>query len=243
MMDERLELFESDNVGLENIYDASTCRYAVPWPIDAPASLALYQQSPEDWHRAVLSAKAEDLTGVPVAFIDTGVVSHHPLLRHRLAANRDFTGEGIEDEDGHGSHIAVLFALNSPRSPIVIAKAVGRKPVPYAEQVQRLADGILWAVDQGANLISLSVGRRGPCRPQEAPICRAVSTAIERGVAVGVAAEATCPATCHEDILTWGVHGTPTRVTPVTMSNPLHYRLLSMTAWQQLLDQEAEHGR
>lgn len=200
---ERLQLFESDDVRIEHLYDASSGKYFVPWPQDAAQRLSLLRADPDAW-RAAIEAKteAELAPGIITAIIDTGVLSGHPLLAPRLVGARDFTGEGVEDVNGHGSHIGVLLALDNPLSRILSAKVFGEEMVPYEQQVQRVADGIEWAAANGARLLNLAIGRSGPCRPQEAPICAAVKAALDKGLFVVVAGEARCPAQCDERIIT-----------------------------------------
>jgi serine protease AprX len=51
-----------------------------------------------------------DGTGINVAVLDTGVDSTHPALTGVVASQQDFTGEGIGDLQGHGTHCAGIIA-------------------------------------------------------------------------------------------------------------------------------------
>ena len=44
--------------------------------------------------------------GAKVAILDTGIDSDHQDLANAIADEIDFTGDGIEDENGHGTHCA-----------------------------------------------------------------------------------------------------------------------------------------
>ena len=47
--------------------------------------------------------------GIGVAVIDSGVAMH-PDLQSRVVAQLDFTGEGLGDGYGHGTHVAGMVA-------------------------------------------------------------------------------------------------------------------------------------
>src|SRR5687768_6490058 len=44
---------------------------------------------------------------VKVAVIDSGIDTNHPQLRHLVVKQKDFTGEGLQDELGHGTRVAL----------------------------------------------------------------------------------------------------------------------------------------
>ncbi|MCH7878445.1 MAG: S8 family peptidase [candidate division Zixibacteria bacterium] len=119
---------------------------------------------------------AEKVLGIPkvwevtmganakVAVLDTGIDTDHPDLEDAIVDTKDFSGDGIEDEDGHGTHCAGVIGarLNSvgfvgvaPKCELLIGKVLGndgRGDLAWA------ADGIDWAVENGANIISMSLG-------------------------------------------------------------------------------------
>ncbi|MQA96365.1 MAG: S8 family serine peptidase [Streptosporangiales bacterium] len=48
--------------------------------------------------------------GVTVAVLDTGIDTGHPDLAGKVVAARDFTGAGLADQHGHGTHVASTVA-------------------------------------------------------------------------------------------------------------------------------------
>lgn len=48
--------------------------------------------------------------GVKVAVLDTGYDAEHPDLKSIVDASVDFTGEGVNDTVGHGTHVASTIA-------------------------------------------------------------------------------------------------------------------------------------
>ena len=59
---------------------------------------------------AVVTGLGFDGTGVVVAIVDTGVDVAHPALAGVVTAQQDFTGLGIGDAHGHGTHCAGVVA-------------------------------------------------------------------------------------------------------------------------------------
>lgn len=49
-------------------------------------------------------------TGIEVAVLDTGVDINHPALAGIVIDQQDFTGEGIGDNNGHGTHCSGIIA-------------------------------------------------------------------------------------------------------------------------------------
>jgi len=133
--------------------------------------------------------------GIRIAVLDTGVDAEHPDLRDRIVANTDFTGEGLEDLNGHGTHCASAAvgtgaASNgkyrgvAPGASLYAAKVLDAGGYGMTSDVMA---GVDWAVEQGVHVISLSLGSAGPGDGTDAlsEICDA---AVEAGTLVLVAA-------------------------------------------------------
>ena len=120
----------------------------------------------------------------------------------RFVAPRDFIWETTNplDLDGHGTHVAGTvgqltnngvgvagMAFNVRIMPIkVVASAwdmILRSPSQGTDDV--VARGIRYAVDNGAHVLNLSIGRNGPPAPA---IREAIAYAVSRGAFVAVAA-------------------------------------------------------
>jgi thermitase len=105
---------------------------------------------------------------IKVAVVDTGVDLNHPDLRDRLLPGINVVSQGKTDpldDVGHGTHVAgVISALvnngegvagmswYNPILPVKVLDSSGSGST-YA-----VAQGIIWAADNGAKVINLSLG-------------------------------------------------------------------------------------
>jgi len=147
-----------------------------------------------DWAGAILGIPAiwqqTQGVGVRVAILDTGIDTDHPDLEAAIVASEDFTGDGIEDVNGHGTHCAgvvgarlngVGFVGVAPQSELLIAKVLGNDGRGASAWI---ADGIYWAVDNKADIISMSLG----ASRSSSVIYQAIQYALFHGVVVICAA-------------------------------------------------------
>ncbi|MFO8174486.1 MAG: PKD domain-containing protein [Longimicrobiales bacterium] len=111
-----------------------------------------------------------------IGIMDTGIRADHEELVGRVALQHDFfAGDGdAADDNGHGTHVAGIAAANTNNGigtagvaftgtvDFAIAKVcgeTGRGPFSsYGCPLDAIADGIVWAVDNGANVLNLSLG-------------------------------------------------------------------------------------
>lgn len=128
--------------------------------------------------------------GVKVAILDTGIDSDHPDLAGAVVDVRDFTGEGIEDQNGHGTHCAGIVAARAngvgfigaaPRAELIVVKVLDRTG---SGSLARVAAGIDWAVEAGADILSLSLAAERDDRE----LHRSVHAALAAGRCVIAAA-------------------------------------------------------
>jgi subtilisin family serine protease len=129
--------------------------------------------------------------GVRVAVLDGGVDEKHPDLVGRQVAERDFTGSGnTTDEVGHGTHVAATIASTdkthrgvAPDAELLDAKVCTPGGCPDSA----VLEGMRWAVEQGAHVINMSLGRQDT--PEIDPLEEAVDRITrESGVLFVVAA-------------------------------------------------------
>ena len=108
-------------------------------------------------------------SGVKVAVLDTGVDADHPDLVDRVVDVQDFTGEGAEDRDGHGTHVASTVAGTgaasdgaragmAPDADVIAGKVLGS----MGGQDSWIIEGMEWAVASGADVVNMSLGTPQP---------------------------------------------------------------------------------
>jgi PKD repeat protein len=107
-----------------------------------------------------------------IGIIDSGVRASHVELAGRVLAMADFYGSTSgADDNGHGTHVAGIAMARGndgaglpgvawgPNVKIVSAKVCGLNfPFGYTCNSTAIVNGITWAVDQGANVLNLSLG-------------------------------------------------------------------------------------
>ncbi|MET7952161.1 S8 family serine peptidase [Micromonospora sp. NPDC005324] len=108
--------------------------------------------------------------GVTVAVLDTGVDADHPDLD--VAAARDFTGgaAGTSDENGHGTHVAGIITGDGTASRgkyvgiASEARLLSGKVLDKwgAGNESDIIAGMQWAVDEGADVVNMSLGSDQP---------------------------------------------------------------------------------
>ncbi|WP_461120211.1 S8 family serine peptidase [Saccharothrix stipae] len=116
--------------------------------------------------------------GVKVAVLDGGVDGAHADLAGKEVAEQNFTDDpDATDVDGHGTHVAATVASNGAKYKGVAPDAQildGKVCVLYGCAESWILGGMQWAVDQGADVVNLSLG--GNDRPELDPLEEAVNT-------------------------------------------------------------------
>lgn len=159
-------------------------------------------RAPEVW------AQGYTGQGVVVAVLDTGVDYNHVDLVDNIWVNADeIANNGIDDDgngyvddirgwdfayddnspmdrDGHGTHVAGTVAATGANRAIGVAPDATILPVQVLDDegggfLSDIADGIIYAVDNGADVINLSLGG-----DFSSVVRNAIRYAWEEGVAV-----------------------------------------------------------
>ncbi|RME28573.1 MAG: peptidase S8, partial [Deltaproteobacteria bacterium] len=106
-------------------------------------------------------------SGAVVAVLDTGVAKGGPDGVANLLPGYDFYNGDSDptDGNGHGTFCAGTIAQNTDNGTGVAGVAPGVSILPVkvlgdngAGDISSIANGIVWAADQGANVISMSLG-------------------------------------------------------------------------------------
>ncbi len=105
---------------------------------------------------------------VTIAIIDTGVDLLHPDLKNKIiSSGRDFINNDYDatDDHGHGTMVAGIAAAETNNNEGIAGVAWNCKilPVKVVDKdgiapEDKVAEGIRWAVDNGADVINLSMG-------------------------------------------------------------------------------------
>ncbi|WP_344627076.1 type VII secretion-associated serine protease mycosin [Kitasatospora arboriphila] len=133
---------------------------AQQWYLDA-------MHAPDMW-------KTSTGQGITVAVIDGGVNAAHPDLAGQVLPGKDFTGTGnTSDSTGHGTGMASIIAGTgkglggkgeyglAPGAkilPIKVNDTYGGKVEAENSDLAQLGQAIVYASDQGAKVINMSVG-------------------------------------------------------------------------------------
>ncbi|WP_134671340.1 S8 family serine peptidase [Halorussus marinus] len=126
--------------------------------------------------------------GVTVAVVDSGIDDDHPAI-DRVVAERDFTYEGrTDDPNGHGTHVAGIVASDdetytgmAPDASLIDARVLTEDGWGYTSWI--LA-GMEYAVDSGADVVSVSLGGSVGSERSDDRYTEAVDSATDRGAVV-----------------------------------------------------------
>ena len=178
--------------------DRQVAAIAIPMPIALIDSCAVVlpagvAAATDAWGISAVKADTSPFTGdgVVVAVLDTGIDRSHPAFAGVDIVEKDFSGSGNGDRHGHGTHCAAtIFGRDVDGKRVGIARGVKKALIGkvLADNGGGNSDmifrGIQWALEQGAQVISMSLGFDFPGAVQRMvtgglPISPATSSALE----------------------------------------------------------------
>ncbi|MDP3934663.1 MAG: S8 family serine peptidase [Candidatus Giovannonibacteria bacterium] len=147
--------------------------------------------APSAWHFST----GWNGTSTKVAILDSGIDQDHEDLSLKIVLQKNFTGSPTADDlYGHGTHVGGTVAAitnnnigvagGCPDCVLMNGKVLGDNG---SGAYSWIANGIVWAADNGAKVINLSLGGNSPSKTLE----NAVNYAWSKGVVV-VAAAGNC---------------------------------------------------
>ncbi|MCS0826669.1 S8 family peptidase [Cytobacillus firmus] len=134
--------------------------------------------------------------GIKIAVLDTGCDLSHADLKDRITGGRNFTDDDNSDPNifidynGHGTHVAGTIAAHendagvigvAPEADLLIVKVLNKDG---SGQYEWIINGIHYAIEQNADIISMSLG--GPADVPE--LHDAIKAAVKKNILVVCAA-------------------------------------------------------
>jgi hypothetical protein len=141
-------------------------------PPDLVSGVQLFAAPENLWHlpKAIFGPIWKRGTGANIraAILDTGMNSHD-LLPEPVEAKSFIQGENWRDGNGHGTHCAGTVLGRdgiglAPAASLMVGKVLSNRGSGSSEGI---AQGIRWAADNGADVISMSLGSDSPYAPMQ----------------------------------------------------------------------------
>jgi len=158
LQDPQVEYAEPNYVA-RALYDPNDPYYSLQWALPAI-------QAPDAWDIYASTG------GVAIAVVDSGVDASHPDLTFSLLPGWNFDidspnyNTNITDDDyGHGTHVAGIAAATTDNATGVTSVSFDAQILPVKVlnlfgngSYSAVASGIIWAANNGAKVINLSLG-------------------------------------------------------------------------------------
>ncbi len=115
------------------------------------------------WNQIFIDHRPEQVAGMAprIAVLDTGVDDSHPALAGRLEPSSalNFAADGapddLDDDHGHGTHIAGVIASVAPDARLIPVKVLEGDGVGHWSAAAR---GLLHGAAEGADVVNMSLG-------------------------------------------------------------------------------------
>jgi subtilisin family serine protease len=140
---------------------------SMPTRLIAPLAGNVAAAAGPTWGVTAVGAAASpfDGAGVKVCVLDTGIDAAHPAFQGVNLTQRDFTGSGNGDVQGHGTHCAgTVFGRDVDGTRIGVARGVTEALIGKvlgndgSGTSEMLFEGLKWASGENAKVVSMSLG-------------------------------------------------------------------------------------
>ena len=124
----------------------------------------------------------EESNEIIIGLVDSGADTNHPDLEDRFVDGWDFINDQqeVDDEVGHGTHVAGIIAKNSEHSKIMPIKFTDKN----SGKLSTLVRSIKFAVDNEVEVINISAG----LKTESSTLKEAIEYADEKGIIIVAAA-------------------------------------------------------
>lgn len=203
---ERLRLLPEVEYAVEGMVVSAS----VPRPVFATSNSLTRRYRTNNTYLEAAHVFSKGHPDVKVAILDTGFETTHPELASSMLPGKDFVhildgaehffGDFLdvddepEDDVGHGTHVAGIICGSGRKMPLGVAPRCSVIPVKVLGALKRgdtlvgaglidnINNGIKYAVDQGADVINMSLGikHQGGGLPHE----EVIRYALDQGVTV-----------------------------------------------------------
>jgi len=139
-------------------------------PLQSQKTIAEAASSGVAWGVRAVRADTSPYTGEGIipAVLDTGIDPAHPAFSGVELVRKNFTDDSDDDEHGHGTHCAgTIFGRDVDGMRIGVASGIrkaliGKVLGNTGGGSDKIIEAIQWAVSNGANVISMSLGMDFP---------------------------------------------------------------------------------
>jgi subtilisin family serine protease len=140
---------------------------SIPTKLVEATGMATPSATTVAWGIDAIGATTSTATGagVKVAVLDTGIDASHPAFTGVTLDQRDFSGDGNGDVNGHGTHCAgTIFGRDVNGTRIGVARGVTEAMIGKvlgdngSGDSAMIFQAIQWAVNGNAKVISMSLG-------------------------------------------------------------------------------------
>jgi len=146
----------------------------IPLRLVAPTkktAVEIQDDGPVTWGVQAVGADSCTWTAeeIVVAILDSGIDRGHEAFSDAKIDDCDFTGTGAGDANGHGTHCAAtIFGRGGGGRRFAVAPSLGKALIGKvldsegAGTTNALTRAIIWSLQEGANIITMSLGMDFP---------------------------------------------------------------------------------